>query len=73
MKLVKSILCTILVLVLCLSLASCTLGGLIDKDGNIKIKDGDEEISIGKAKWDKTKMYGLTAPKAKLDSSVKTE
>jgi hypothetical protein len=46
----------------------------INKDGNIKIKDknGNAEMNIGKAKWDKAKMHGLDAPKAKLDTFMST-
>ncbi len=42
----------------------------VDKDGSVKINDtnGNGEMKIGKAKWDKTKMHGLDAPKAQLDT-----
>ncbi|WP_147535285.1 DUF6591 domain-containing protein [Bacillus marasmi] len=47
----------------------------VDKDGNIEIKgeDGQGEMKIGEAKWDKSKMYGLPEPKATLDSYISTE
>lgn len=43
----------------------------VDKEGNVSIKDkeGGGELTIGSgAKWDKDKMFGLEAPKAKFDS-----
>ncbi|MEH7110533.1 hypothetical protein [Bacillus sp. JJ1764] len=44
----------------------------VDKKGNIEIKekDGKGKIKLGKAKWDKEKMYGLEAPKANLDGFI---
>ncbi|MDD2418108.1 MAG: hypothetical protein PHR24_04345 [Oscillospiraceae bacterium] len=64
----------LLVIGLTFSLVGCTLGGniKIGKDGNVKIKGEDGDLEIGKAKWDKSKMFGLDAPKAKLESSMIT-
>lgn len=44
----------------------------VDKKGNVEIKDksGKTEMQFEKAKWDKEKMHGLAAPKAKLDGLV---
>jgi hypothetical protein len=43
----------------------------IDKKGNIEIKDKDGgKVKIGEAEWEKSKMHGMDAPKAKLDSFI---
>lgn len=67
MRLSKIILFILLSIVLALLVTSCFW------DGSIKLGDKDGEIQIGKTKWDKKKMFGLDAPKAKLTSSVSTE
>lgn len=71
----KIILCILLVVGLTFSLAGCFGGsGIdIDKDGNVKIKGEDGDVEIGKAKWDKSKMHGFSAPKAKLESYVSAD
>jgi hypothetical protein len=58
-----------------LSLASCSLNGdaKLDKDGNVIIKGKDgsnNEVIIGQKTWEKSKMHGLDAPKARLDTSL---
>lgn len=70
MKLIRKLLCLLLVFGLVFSLAGCNLGGVgkVDKDGNLVIKGDDGDIVMGKAKWDKSKMFGLEAPNAKLES-----
>lgn len=75
MKLLKVILCMFLVICLVFSLTGCSLSGIIDvdKDGNVKIKGEDGDIEIGKATWNTSKMYGLDAPKAKLDSYASSD
>ena len=79
MKKVKLVLCVILVFGLVFSLTGCSLESLfgdgvkVDKEGNVVIKDGDDEVVIGDKKWDKSKMHNLDAPKAKIDTSVTTE
>ena len=80
MRKAKLVLCIILVLGLIFSLTGCSIGNLfgenikVDKDGNVIIKDDDNnEVVIGEKKWDKSKMHDLEAPKAKIDTSVITE
>lgn len=73
MKFMKIILCMLLMVGLIFSLTSCIPGFSVDKDGNMKIKGEDGDIEIGKSKWNVTKMYGLDAPKAKLESYVSSE
>lgn len=79
MKLMKVILCIMLVIGLTFSFAGCSLkaitGGMVDvdKDGNVKIQGEDGEIEIGKAKWEGSKMYSLDQPKAKLESYVSAD
>ena len=78
LKGMKVFLCMLLVLVLTFSLAGCFSGGpvKVDKDGNIIVKDKDNDgndVAIGEKKWDKSKMHGLDAPKAKLETSVVSE
>lgn len=80
MKLIKTVCCVLLFFGLISSFASCSPNKIIkditggnvdvDKNGNVKIKDNDGEVVIGDFKWDKTKMHGLDAPKAKLESSI---
>jgi hypothetical protein len=45
----------------------------VDEDGGFKIESKDGELSIGSAEWDKSKVHGLDAPKAKIDSCIDTE
>ena len=75
MKTIKAVFCVMLVLALTLSLAGCSFGGgiRVGKDGNVIIKDKDGELVIGEKKWDKSKMHGLDAPKAKLTTSLTTD
>ncbi len=78
MKLTKVVSCMLLVFILTFSLVGCFSGGKVnvDKDGNVIIKDKDDdggEIVIGGKKWDKSKMHGLSAPKAKLETSMISE
>lgn len=79
MKLLKIIFYGVGILAMGFVLVACSPEGIVkkatdgavdmDKDGNIEIKGKDgEKLKIGEAKWDKSKMYGLDAPKAKLDS-----
>lgn len=75
MKSMKIILCVLLVFSLTFMLTNCLLGGnvKVDKDGNVIIKDKDNDgndVVIGGKKWDKSKMHGLPAPKAKLETSI---
>lgn len=77
MKQMKLVFCVLLTLALAISLVGCSFGGAfkVDKDGNVIIKDKDGdggELVIGKSKWDKSKMHGLDAPKAELESSLST-
>ncbi len=83
MKLLKIFFYSMAILVMGFTLVACSPEGVIkkatdgavdvDKDGNVEIKGEDgEKLKIGEAKWDKTKMYGLDAPKAKLDSFMST-
>ena len=78
LKLIKVAFCILLVLILTISLVGCFSGGKIkvDKDGNVIIKDKDDDgngVVIGEKKWNKSKMYGLDAPKAKLETSLISE
>lgn len=67
MRLSKTVLIIVLGLVFALLVTGCLW------DGNLKIGDKDGSIEIGKAKWDKKKMFGLDAPKAKLTTKISTE
>ena len=83
MKGMKSVLCILLVLGLTLSFVGCSpksiLKGItggnvdVDKEGNVIIKDDDNNVVIGEKKWDKSKMHGLSSPKAKLETSLISE
>ena len=78
MRFLKVFLCMLLILGLIFSLAGCFLSGnvKVDKDGNVVIKDKDSdgnEVVIGEKKWDKSKMHGLEAPIAKIESSIITD
>lgn len=75
MKLIKIIFCMLLVLSLTFSLSGCFSKDKVkeDKDGNVIIKDKDNDgndVVIGEKKWDKSKMHGLDAPNAKLETSM---
>lgn len=70
MKLMRMILCMLLVIGMIFSLTGCFSGAGVDKDGNVTFKDKDGEVVIGSTKWDKSKMHGLDAPKAKLETSI---
>lgn len=82
MKYAKTVLVMAMIL-FTVSLASCSPGDIlkgitggnvdVDKDGNINIIGEEGEVQIGKAKWEASKMHGLSAPKAKLDTYVSTE
>ncbi|HBN85112.1 MAG TPA: hypothetical protein DDZ89_14860 [Clostridiales bacterium] len=81
-KLLRRVLCVMMVLVLAFSITGCArsimkgiTGGLvdIDKDGNVKIKGEDgQDVVFGTAKWDKSKMHGLSQPKCELTSYMST-
>lgn len=75
MKLMRVIFCMLLALGLTFSLVGCSFGGSIDidKDGNVKIKGEDGNVEIGKSTWNGAKMYGLDAPKAKIESYVSSD
>lgn len=86
MKLVKSIGYFALIILTVFSIAGCSVekavdkatGGAVkvDKEGNVSIKDkeGGGELTIGSgAKWDKAKMFGLEAPKAKFDTFMSSD
>lgn len=78
----KKVLCVIVVMVLVFSFTGCArsivkglTGGVvdIDKDGNVKIKGDDgQDIVFGEAKWDKSKMHGLSQPKCELTYYMST-
>lgn len=80
MKILKFIFIIVTIFAIGFAVVGCSPEGIVkkatdgavdvDKDGNVKIKGEDGKIEIGEAKWDKTKMYGLDAPKAKLDSFI---
>lgn len=79
---IKKIMLLIFISLMILSIAGCSIEGLINKmtDGkvnidedNISIEDEDSNMVIGdKVKWNKDKMYGLEAPKAKLTMYTST-
>lgn len=82
MKLLKLLFFSIITISIVISVTSCSPEGAIkkatdgavdiDKDGTVEIKDkdGKGEMTIGEAKWDKSKMHGMDAPKAKLESFI---
>lgn len=83
MKVFKVLSYCLVIFSLLLLTASCSPEGVIkkatdgavevDKDGNIEVKGEDGEMKIGEAKWDKSKMHGMAAPKANLESYVSTK
>lgn len=75
MKVIKVVFCMLLVLGLTFSLTGCFSEGNIDmdKDGSVIIKDKDNDgndVVLGEKTWEKSKMHGLDAPKAKLETSM---
>lgn len=74
MKHITRMLCMLLMMALFISLVGCFSSPIsVDKDGNVVIKGEDgngNEVVIGEKKWEKSKMHGLDAPKAKLNISV---
>jgi hypothetical protein len=83
MKAVKTAFLILIISALVFSLAACSPSSIlkkitgadidIDKDGNIKIEGEEGDVVFGSSEWDKSKMHGLKAPEAKLDSYISTE
>lgn len=78
MRIRKVVFCMLLILGLICSLTGCFSNGnvKVDKDGNVIIKDKDNdgnEVVLGEKKWEKSKMHGLEAPKAKVETSITSD
>lgn len=80
----KRIFILVIMLMLTMSLAACSVNGIIkkltggkldiDDEGNIKIEDDDGTFQSGKnVKWDKEKMHGLEKPDFKLTTRMTTD